>query len=216
MVKRVSLTLTDDIYENLAALSDYYTENIQDTIKSILEIISMNSRWITNLRNDYKVSVNLKNVLTHIIYAAFHSLSLFNNVLEKMDVKGLYTLEDFEFDLDENYMWLNYSALADCDLKIDTFDITIRPGLKTLTTYSCIEAGKANQRILEDLKSFIQTIQVPAEFEYLEDYNIEIIEEEEFWTLKIDCTADSFNNLPSIKRISRFVDLIFKKFKIKA
>ncbi|MEM3612664.1 MAG: hypothetical protein QW090_04835 [Candidatus Bathyarchaeia archaeon] len=215
MVKRISVAIADDIYENLSAFSNYYNENIQNAIKSILKIISMESPWITNLKNDYKVPVNLINVLAHVFRAAFHSLSFFNKVLEKMDVKGLYMLEDFEFDLDKNYMWLYYSALANCNLKIDAFDLTIQPGLKSLTTYSYIEAGKANKRILRDLKRLIQSVQVPEEFDYLENYDIEIIEEEEFWTLKIDCKADSFDNLQSIKRISSFVEQVFKKAGIK-
>lgn len=222
MVKRVSLTVANDTYENLAALSDHYGEDVQDAIKDMLEIISMNSRWVTNLKDNYKVPVGLRNVLAHIIGVAFHSLSLFNKVLEKMDVKGLYTLEDFEVDLDENYMWLFYDALAGCHLKVDAFDITIKPGLKRLTTFTYIEVRKNSKRLLEDLKKFIQNIQasaefdqIPEEFEYLEDYDIEIIEEGELWTLQIDCIADSFDNLPSIRRISRFIEQIFKKFKIK-
>jgi len=225
MVKRISLTVADDAYENLAALSNYYDKGVQDAIKDILEIISMNSRWITNLKDGYKAPVNLKNVLAHIIDAAFHSLSLFNKVLEKMDAKGLYILEDFEVNLDENYMRLFYSALAGCNFKIDAFDITIQNGSKRLTTFTYMEAEENRKSALDSLKRYIQTIpwdvdQLPEELEYFEEYleefNIEIIEGEELWTLQIDCIADSFDDLPSIKRMSRFVEQIFKRFKIKA
>lgn len=215
MVKRVSLTIPDEIYKELIALSDSYKLGIQETIISILKAVGMESRWIIDLRKDYEVPVNLTNVVTHVVSAAFHSLSLFNKILEKMEVKGLYRLEDFDFNLDKNYMLFYYSALAGCNLKIDAFDVTIQPGFKSLTTYSYIEVGKANKGILGDLKRFIQTVQVPEEFDYLEDYDIEIIEEETFWILQINCTADSFDNLLSIKEISRFVGQVFKKVGIK-
>jgi len=142
-----------------------------------------------------------------------------------MDAKGLYILEDFEVNLDENYMRLFYSALAGCNFKIDAFDITIQNGSKRLTTFTYIEAEENRKSALDSLKRYIQTIpwdvdQLPEELEYFEEYleefNIEIIEGEELWTLQIDCIADSFDDLPSIKRMSRFVEQIFKRFKIKA
>ncbi|MEM3759870.1 MAG: hypothetical protein QXZ02_02005, partial [Candidatus Bathyarchaeia archaeon] len=110
-------------------------------------------------------------------------------------------------------MWLFYSALAGCDLKNDAFDITIQNGSKRLTTFTYIEVGENRKSALDSLKEYIQTTpwdvgQLPEELEYFEEYleefNIEIVEEEEFWTLQIDCMADSFDDLPSIKRISRF------------
>lgn len=74
-----------------------------------------------------------------------------------MDAKGLYTLEDFEVDLDENHMWLFYSALAGCNLKIDAFDITIQNGSKRLTTFTYIEVGENRKSALDSLKEYIQT-----------------------------------------------------------
>lgn len=220
MVKKVSLAIADEVYEKLAVLSSYYNEDVQDAIKELLETIGMESRWIMKQKDDYKVPVNLKRVLSDIIHAAYHSLGLFNEVLEKLDVKGLYKLEDFEFNLDERYMRFFYDAVTD-DLKIHAFDIILQNGSKHLTTFTYIEVGENEKRALESLKDYIQAIlgeldQLPEEFEYAEDYNIEIIEEEELWTLQIDCIADSFDDFPSIKRMSNFVKQIFKKVGIKA
>ncbi|MEM2356127.1 MAG: hypothetical protein QW734_10125, partial [Candidatus Bathyarchaeia archaeon] len=224
MVKRISLTVSDDVYEKWVALSSCYNEDLQDAIKGVLEAISMNSRRIISLKDHYRVPVNLGRALMHIIDDAFHSLSLFDEVLWKMDVKGLYKLEDFEVDLDENYMRLFYSALAGCSLKIDEFDITVQNGSKRLSTFTYIEVGENNKRALNGLKKYVQTIpwdvtQLPEELEnfeeYLEEFDIGITEGEEFWTLQIDCIADSFNDLPSIRRLSRFVERLLKKFRVR-
>ncbi|MEM2888127.1 MAG: hypothetical protein QXR42_01440 [Candidatus Bathyarchaeia archaeon] len=215
MGKRIFLTIPDEIHNELTVLSDSYRLDIQKTIMSILEAICNLSRWVIGLKKDYEVPVNLTNVMSHIIYAAFHSSMLFNKILEKMDVKGLYTLGDLEFDLDENSMLFYYDALAGSSLYIDAFGLTIQPGLKTLTTYSHIDIEKLDKQILEKLKHLVNNFELPEEFDCLEDYDIEIEGEEEFWTLKIDCTADSLHSLPSIREISQLVGQLFGRVGIK-
>lgn len=211
MVKKLSLNIPDDSYEKLASLSDFYKQDIKSIVVSILDVVSLQSRGILNLSKEYKVPVKLDTVMFHLFDAGFNSIySLFNEVLEKLEVKGLYLLEDFETKLDEDYIFFAYAALAGCNLHVDSFYLTI-DGLKTLTTNSLIEVEKVSKQALGKLKELVQNIVEPEEFLNLEDYNIEIEEEEEFWTLRIDCMAESLDYLPSVKQVSRFVEQIFKK-----
>jgi len=216
MVKKVSLNISDDSYKELASLSDFYKQDVKEAIISILDAVGGHARAIINLSKGYEVPVELKTVISHTLGAGFNSIySLFNEVLENLEVKGLYTLSDFDIDLDENYMWFSYDALVGCNLQIDGFYVTLKPGVKTLTTNSYIEVKKVNNKALRKLKKLVRSVEVPEEFDELEDYDIEIEEDEEFWTLKIDCTAESFNYLPSVNRISEFVERAFKKAGIK-
>ena len=170
-----------------------------------------------------------------------------NEILENLEIKGLYTLSDSGIELDENSMsysmWFWYDALTGCNLQIDRFYVQINPGLKYLDTESYIDVEninveKVNSKALgnllklvrsgevpeesdllfeykieirEELEKLVRSIEVPEEFYDLEEYKIEIQEDEELWTLKIDCVADSLNYLPSVKRISEFVEHVFKK-----
>lgn len=217
MVKKVSLSIPDDIFKGLTSLSDFYKQYVKNVIISILDAISRESQWIINLSKEYKVPVELNTVISVMLDAAIHSIiSLFNEVLEKLGVKGLFTLADLHIDLDENLMVLYYAALEGCNLYIDAFDIEVKPGLKTLTTTSYIEVEKVNKEILSKLKEIVrsQSFEVPEEFDDLEYYDIRIEEEEEFWDLKIDCTAMSFDYLPSVSRISEFVKQMFEELGI--
>ena len=211
MVKKVSLNIPDDSYKELASLSDFYKQDIKNTITGILDVMGHRCQSIINLSKEYKVPVKPSTVMFHVIEVGLHSVYvLFNKVLENLGVKGLYTLGDFDVDLDENHMWFSYDALVGCNLQIDGFYVDIGPGLKTLTTTSYIEVKKVDDKVLGKLKKLVQSVEVPEEFGELEDYNIEV-EEEEFWTLRIDCTAESLGYLPSVKRISEFVEQVFKK-----
>jgi hypothetical protein len=211
MVKKLILNIPDDSYEQLAFLSEFYKQDVNSIVVSILDAVSQQSRGILNLSKEYKMPVELNTVMFHLFDAGFTAIySLFNEVLEKLEVKGLYVLEDFEAKLDEDYIFFAYSALVGCNLHIDSFYLTI-DGLKTLTTNSLIDVKKVSRQALGKLKELVQNIVEPEEFVDLEDYNIEIEEEEEFWTLKIDCMAESLDYLPSVKQVSRFVERIFKK-----
>lgn len=216
MVKKVSLNISDESYEKLASLSDFYKQDLENTIVTILDVVGSEGQWIINLSQEYKVPVKLDTVMFHMLDAGISSIySLFNNVLEKLGVKGLYVLEDLEVDLDEDYIFLIYDALAGCNLHIDCFDLTLKSGLKTLSTRSLIKVEKINKQTLEKLKELVRSVAEPEEFVDLEDYHIEIEEDEEFWTLRIDCMAEALDYFPSVKRISKFVGQLFKKAGVK-
>jgi len=214
MTKKVSLKITDETYKNLVSLAGSHKENVEDVIAGILDVVGMFEYQITELGKEYKVPRTRKpdSVVLTLFDAGFHSLqALFNEVLEKLEVKGCYVLADIDVDLDKSYMFFYYTALRGCKLQIDSFAITLEPGIVTLSTSSLIEAAKIDAKALRKLKKIIKDAELPVDMEnYLEDYNIEI-QEEEFWDLKIDCTAESLGCLPSVKGMSKFVKQIFKK-----
>ncbi len=212
MAKKVSLNIPDDIHKELVSLSDFYKQDVKSTIISILDVVSGEGKRVINLSKEYKVPVKLSTVISHLFRAGFDSMyGLFNDILEKLEVKGLYVLTDSEIDLDENYMLLLYGALVGCNLLVDEFDVTLESGLSVLTTKSYIKIEKVNEKALGKLEELIGGVEIPDFYDDLEDYAIEIEEDEEYLTLRIDLTAQSLGHLPSVKRISEFVERIFKK-----
>jgi len=214
MNKKISITIPKDGYKELSSLSDFYELDVENAIISILDVVGKEGQWIINLSKDYKVPVKLTTVMSHIFSAGFHSMrAIFNEVLENLEVKGLYTLGDLDTDLDENYVWLHFDALVGCTLQIDGFSVVLEPGLKTLSATSYIEVKDVSNEALGKLKKLVKSDEVLEEFGALEleDYSMEIEGDEEFCTLVIHCWAESLSYLPSIKRLSRFVEKLFKK-----
>jgi len=110
-----------------------------------------------HLGKEYKVPTKLSMVMSHVFSAGFNSLhALFNEILEHLEVKGLYTLGDFDTDLDERYMWFSYDALVGCDLRVDNFYVTLESGHTTLTTNSYIEVEKTSNKAIAKLKKLIK------------------------------------------------------------
>lgn len=211
MVKKVSLNISDDNYKKLASLGDFYDQDVEETITSILDAVGSQAGQIINLSKEYKVPVKLITVIYCMLDAGLYSIyGLFNKVLERLEVKGLYTLEDFGIDLDEYFIWIWYNALPGCNLKIDGFYVRIN-GLKYLDTKSYIDAEKVDDETLYDI---IQSVEVPEEF-YDLDYSFQIGGDEELLTLEIEFVTDSLYYLPSLKIVSEFVEQVFKKVGIR-
>jgi hypothetical protein len=216
MVKKVSLNIPDDTYTELASLSDFHKEDVKDVIATILSAVGSYGERIMNLGKEYKVPVKLNNVMCRILDAGFNMMDgLSNQVLDRLEVKGLYVPGDVGIDFDENDLWLQYDAIRGCNLKIDEFCVWIGK-VVTLRTSSYIEVKKVNSNALTKLQKVVQNVEAREEFSGLnidkdEECNIKIEEDEEFWTLVIECTVGSFGNLPSLKRMSKFVEQIFKK-----
>jgi len=215
MVKKISLNIPDDRYKDLAKLSDFYKLDMKDSITQILDAVGGRASSIETMSKEYRVPVKLDTVLNQILSAGLGLMSLiFNEVLEKLEVKGLGIIDDFGYDLDEEDFWFHYSLLKGCGLKIGDIFVHLEPGLKTLSTYPFVEVEKVGETAVRKLKKLIETesFQLPDEFDELEEYNIEIFEEgEEFLTLRIDCVADSLYYLPSGRAVSKFVEQIYVK-----
>ena len=216
MVKNMSINLPEEAYEKIKTLSDFFNQDIEQTIISILDAIGKNGYWIKTLGKD-KVPLEFESVLFHMLDASHHSIGLFDNILEKFDAKGLYIIADFDYNLDEYYYFFVYDSLKGNPLFIDSFHVAIfEPGeLKRLTTHSLIDVKKNKERSLEKLKKIAVDIDICEKFDHLEDNTIEIEEDDEIWSLRIDLYAESLDYLPSIKQVSKLVKQIFKNSGIK-
>jgi hypothetical protein len=212
MVKKVSLDIPDNIYEEIASLCAFYKQDTKETIVSILDVVSREIHSLERLSKEYKAPVKLEWVLADMLNAGSHTIGLFNEILEKLEVKDLYALEDFELNPDEDYIYFAYAALEGNNLQVTSFALWMN-GLTTLRTESVIVTEKVNKQSLDKLKEVVKDdLIAPGTFRYLEDYTIDIdYEDDELWNLIIECTAVSIDHLPSIKQVSRFVKQILKK-----
>lgn len=139
--------------------------------------------------------------------------SIFNKITEKLGVKGLYRFLDCEYDIDEHYLWFNCTALKGCNLEIDEFNVYLESSGPSLSAYSHTEAEKIDTK---KLKKLIAKVEVPIteDFAYIDSFNIDIIDEnDEYMILKIDLSAETMDDFPSIKKISKFVKQILKEAK---
>jgi hypothetical protein len=212
MVKKVSLDIPDDSYEKIASLGAFYKQDTKETIVSILDVVSREIHSLERLSKEYKTPVKFEWVLEDLLIAGSHSIYLFNEILEKLEVKDLYVLMGFEFNHDEHYVYFHYAALKGTNLQVTSFALWMN-GLTTLRTESLIETEKVNKQSLDKLKEVVKDhLTEPNTFGNLEGYTIDIdYEDDEMWNLIIECTAVSIDHLPSIKQVSRFVKQVFKK-----
>jgi hypothetical protein len=138
---------------------------------------------------------------------------LFNWVLEELKAEGQFTLEDFEFDLEKNYFRFLYAAYSDSPLNIYSFDVTKENGSASLSTNTGIYVKQTSQESLDKLRKVISDFSDPFD---LSEFNIEIEDDdEEMWTIRIDCSDESLDYLPTIKQMSRVVKQILKKAGVK-
>lgn len=59
-----------------------------------------------------------------------------------MDAKGLYMLDDFEFNLDEFSFTFTFAALEGSNTNVTSFGLTLEPGVKVLRADTIIEVAK--------------------------------------------------------------------------
>ena len=70
---------------------------------------------------------------------------------------------------------------------------------------------------LRKLKKIVENYELPEEFQEefdeLEDFFIEVAtDDEEYWRLLVDCTADSsLQCLPKVERVSALMEKMFRK-----
>ena len=216
MVKKISLDLPDDNYEELASLGEFYNKDVKQVISVILHEICQKSSSIITLGKDYKGDLKLGQIMFFILSTGVEAIQLiFNNVLEKMGVKGLYLVDDFGYNLEKHDLWLHCVGFERSNLAVDAFHIHLKSdsGGPTLETYSYIEIEKINSEKLEKLKKLIEQVDLPVEFCDIDNIDLIIDENEERVTLQINLEAESLDDLPSLKVISRLISKSLGKLK---
>ncbi|MEM2108780.1 MAG: hypothetical protein QXL10_05810 [Candidatus Bathyarchaeia archaeon] len=211
MTRKVTLNIPEECFEELRSLGEFYKQDVKKTILEIIEAVSSKSSLLTYLCGEYKVPVNPRMVLGHMFSAAQSMMYVANEVLEKLGVKGLFTLEDFSFNIDERRFNFVFDCLSGSNLLIDYFDIQVEPGSIWVTTYLSISAEETDAEALSKLKEAVEDVSEPAAFADCEDFSVKIEEDEAIYTLKVDYMTDDWDYLPSIKHVVKLVKDIFKK-----
>lgn len=209
---RIVSNVSHESYGRLVALGEYYNKKVNEIVTEIVEVSSLSSRWITNRSEDYRVPVSLTNVISHLLFAGRLSTdSLFNDLLDRFEVKGLFVLSDLDINLDEISMWISFSAMNGCDLHVHSFDISLT-GLARLEATYPMDVKKDADLVFSRLKDIVDnvrdSIELPASFQDMMDFDIDIDKEDEnSLTLRVDITEETLDHLPLISDIS---DLFFK------
>jgi hypothetical protein len=217
MTKLISLDIPEDIYEKLVSLCSFDEQNLKETVLNILQTISSKSESFIRLGQEYKGRMNLAGVISDVLEAGMTvTYMLFNPILEALETKGRYSLNDFGFDLDKGVISVSFCALKGCKLLVNEFYLNIERGISRNTYYSIIEVEKYSEANLRKLKKIVENYELPEEFQdefdELEDYFIEVdSDDEEYWRLLIDCTADSLQCLPKVERVSALLKTLFRK-----
>jgi hypothetical protein len=214
MPKRISVEIPDKNYEELSSLGNSFKKNVNQIVADTLEVIVMESKFLERISKEYKVPITPKMILSHTFDAANRSMELFNEILEKLDAKGLFMLNDFEFNLDEFSFTFSYASPEGSNTNIHSFGLTLEPGVKVLRADSIIEVSKVGEAALEKLEKIVQDFaeQGHEEFEGVETYDIDVEQDDpEFAHLVITCEAETLENFPSVKALSQIIGKLFKK-----
>jgi hypothetical protein len=213
--KQISISIPVDTYSKLASLGDFYKVDIKKLISDLLFVIGNCDQKITDYNNEYKVPVDVNFILQSLLRLGHDSYKeLFNAVLERLGVKGLFNLNYFEAKLDEMYFLFDYEALKNSNLYIDNFQVVIESGDVNITTLSYIDVknyGKALRKLEKILKKIdAMDYSLPDELSDLElttglDYD------DESGSLTIYFSPTSFEYAPKISSISKFIEHIFRK-----
>jgi len=213
----ISLDLKQDTHERLASLSEFYDKDIKEIINEIIEVVSFESMWIQNISNEYRVPIRLTNVLSHLLHVGVQSTNaLFNDILGRLEGKGLFFASDMDIDLDEMRIWVNYDALRGCDLYVHSFDVTLT-GLPRLTATYLMDVEKVDETALLRMKEIadnindIEGLELPEAFLDIMEFSVDVVDEDEFLYLNVDIVEESLPYLPTIPAISEVIKQIMER-----
>ncbi|MEM2292727.1 MAG: hypothetical protein QXS74_08275 [Nitrososphaeria archaeon] len=208
MAKKVTLEIPDEIYKSLSSLCIFYNQGIKQMICGILKAISEGHRWLTVLSEQFGSLSDIGMTLHDIIFTSFLLIDWINYIPDKLGVKrGEFALEDFDFSLEDSYFMFDYAAKSNAKYDIDSFNVTKETGQVSLSIETGFYVNKVSQEALNKLKQLIKDYEFDSleGFEDVDSVNVEIDEFEEIWILRINCWAETLEELPTIKQVSRVI-----------
>jgi hypothetical protein len=213
MVKKLELEVPDEVYEHLSSLCAFYKQDPHQIILKILEAVGREHSVLTCLSKRYTPTKDIEAALSEIISTFNHSSRLFDYIPNKLGVKGGFCLQDFDVNFEENYFMFYYSATPDNPSNIDSFDVTKEPGCVSLSTNTGFYVDEVGLEALNKLKQVAkkQDFKLPNGFEDVDDIDVEIEENEEMWTLRINIWAEILEDLPTLKQVSQLIKRICRK-----
>lgn len=215
---RIVFNVSHGSYGRLASLGEYFNEKVKEIVTEIVEVIGFSSRWIINRSEVYQVPVSLTNVLSHLVVSGRQSTdSLFNDLLERFEAKGLFVHNDMDINFDEMSVWISFEALTGCDLYVHSFDISLM-GLARLEATYHVEIEKVDDLAIRRMRNIVdnvrESIDLPDSFQDLE-FVVDIDEYEESIILRVDITEESLDYLPLVPDISILFKQILDKSGLK-
>lgn len=207
-IEKITLNVPEETFKDLNSLSDFYNQDVNQTIISILNAISLESGWIINLGKEKKRSMIFDRILNEFLRAGVHSTYFFEKIPQELGGEGLFVLEDFDFSLVEDHFWFSYAATQESNLWITSFQFAMNHDDNTITCNFYVNFEKEDEKSLENLEC-----EAANYFEELdpEHYSYEVTED----GISIEYTADSLEDFPSLKQISKIIKEICKEAGIK-
>lgn len=205
----VSLTISDELYEKLNKLCREFNIKFEHFMRQLLDSLAETEDMLLKFKRDIKVPINTNSFFYNIFntYCIIWT-NLFSRVLEVLNARGYYVVDDFDIDLNEMNIYITYVALEHTKIPIDAFSILLARGFVHLSTISCInlsenEIVKLKERIKERVDEFADLL----------DYRIEIEEGEGFQYLIIDILEEKLEYLPSLQVISLVINKLLSSVK---
>ena len=125
MSRELHLTIPEECYEKLAELANECGADLDKLLESFLEGLSLFKDSILVVKRE-RPSLSLRDVFEEIFLSAEHGRFLVKQILRNLGVEKGFMFSDADFALIKRYAMLWFDAAWDCELLIDSFDITWR------------------------------------------------------------------------------------------
>ncbi|MCW4003426.1 MAG: hypothetical protein NWE95_05900 [Candidatus Bathyarchaeota archaeon] len=216
MTKKISLEISDETYQKLSELGDFYKQDLKQTLAAILNAVGNCQGDITSLNSMYGQTDNLEIILLHAFRRYPALLNLVNQLLEKVEgTKGDFDLDtDVEFSFDGDYFRICFDANNKNPLCIHRVDFIKQDGLYCFSTNTYISSEETSEASLEKLEAIASDVDDPFDSESFNvevDRGIEEPGERTIWTLTIDCWEECLDALPKMKQVDKLIKRILKR-----
>lgn len=219
MVKLL-IDIPKESYDQLNELSETYKADINELVQDVISVLGNHVNGITQLSDQYIAPYKLTTLLYHILDAGiFSSFLIFYKILEALEAKGRFIAQDYEIDLDDFRLWINYFNLVGSDFLIDGFDITLQTHSVILTANSSFEKNEVSEQMVDRLKQIIDEMEdleielpdelVESEFEFT-------VLDDDVITVQLDIYEENFSYLPTIPVIDSLFQTIYQLAGIKS
>jgi hypothetical protein len=213
MSKKLSLNVSEDRYEKLVNLARECGVDLEGFIKALVEGVLLFSDEVLTVKRE-NPSYGLCEVFSEVFQNAHYGRSLVRGILRELGVERGFMLSDVDFNLKDRYLMLWFDATGDCELFIDSFDITRIKDTVTLTTRTSIDISEQTDKALKKLESIVDDVVDPWSLELFE---VKIDKGEDSWDLEVMCGEYEIHveSIPSLKQISEFIKRILRRAGVK-
>ena len=217
---KISIKLTK---RQIEALEDFYMETgyrWEETIQSLIEAFRYDKHFLTSLMKNHKYVPRKERLLLALLEAIegyyFLYQGLVGKVLEVLECKGHYILNDMTIDIEKNEIILNFEQCKNSKLRVSSFGVN----MKGLIGYAnLIAVGHIDEELYEKMKDELEEARIKYSEdidEHLESYDADYTEIHIFdETIMLTAAAEDVGYLPTIPKISKLFGKIIGYAKMK-